>query len=157
MRTVYVETTIPSYYFETRRDARARAWQHATRVWWDQHRHRYELVTSRFVLDELGLSPEPKRTAAMELLGVARVLPVSPALDPIIHAYIQAKLMPRGSAGDAAHLAAASYHSVDFILTWNCRHLANANKFRHIAAINKRLGLDTPILTTPINLFPENT
>jgi hypothetical protein len=63
--------------------------------------------------------------------------------------------MPADDAGDAAHLAVASYHGVDYLLTWNCRHLANANKFEHIRVINRRLGLMTPELVTPEQLFEE--
>jgi hypothetical protein len=63
--------------------------------------------------------------------------------------------MPADDAGDAAHLAIASYHGVDYLLTWNCRHLANANKFAHIREINRRLGLLTPELVTPEQLFME--
>lgn len=60
MAVVYIETTIPSYYFESRRTAQAVAWHDATRKWWDLYRPRYELVTSRFVLAELSLAPASK-------------------------------------------------------------------------------------------------
>ena len=53
------------------------------------------------------------------------------------------------------HLAIASMHSVDFLLTWNCRHLANANKVQHVAVLNGRLGLHVPVITTPMLLMPE--
>jgi len=59
--------------------------------------------------------------------------------------------MPNDPQGDALHLAIASYHKVDALLTWNCKHLANANKFDHIRRINYEIGLPTPILTTPLN------
>ncbi|MFG0285997.1 MAG: hypothetical protein ACF8R7_16390 [Phycisphaerales bacterium JB039] len=63
--------------------------------------------------------------------------------------------MPADAAGDAGHLALASLHGIDFLLTWNCRHLANANKMRHMAVLNGRLGLQTPVITTPFNLAAE--
>lgn len=63
--------------------------------------------------------------------------------------------MPTEAAGDAYHLAMASLHRMDFLLTWNCRHLANANKQRHLALLNGRLGLPMPIITTPLTLIPE--
>jgi hypothetical protein len=68
---------------------------------------------------------------------------------------MEQQIMPADDAGDAAHLAVASYHGVDYLLTWNCRHLANANKFEHIRVINRRLGLMTPELVTPEQLFEE--
>ena len=58
--------------------------------------------------------------------------------------------------GDALHLAIASYYKCDFLLTWNCNHLANANKFRHIKMINEKLDLFTPALITPMELLPED-
>lgn len=61
--------------------------------------------------------------------------------------------MPSDPVGDAIHLALASYHSCHFLLTWNCVHLANANKFEHIRHINTVLGLYVPILTTPVELL----
>ena len=65
--------------------------------------------------------------------------------------------MPKERLGDALHLALASYHKCDFLLTWNCRHIANANKFAHIRTINSRLGLFVPTLVTPMGLFEEDT
>jgi len=60
--------------------------------------------------------------------------------------------MPRDPTGDALHLALASYHKCDFLLTWNVQHLANANKFAHIRHVNALLGLFTPALVTPLEL-----
>ena len=61
--------------------------------------------------------------------------------------------MPRDPVGDALHLALASFHKCDFLLTWNCLHLANANKFGHIRRINGMLGLFVPLLVTPLELL----
>ena len=61
--------------------------------------------------------------------------------------------MPDDPVGDALHLAIASYHKCDFLLTWNCRHLANANKFGHIRRVNTLLGLYVPLLVTPLELL----
>jgi hypothetical protein len=61
--------------------------------------------------------------------------------------------MPDDPRGDALHLALASYNRCDFLLTWNCRHLANANKFEHIHRVNLQLGLFNPILTTPFDML----
>ena len=64
--------------------------------------------------------------------------------------------MPAEAGGDAVHLALASMHSIDFLLTWNCRHLANANKIQHLTVLNARLGLHVPVITTPLTLMPED-
>lgn len=155
MPSVYIETTIPSFYFETRRSSRVIAWREATRHWWEQERARFELVTSDFVLNELALAPLAKRRAGTDLLRGVRVLPRHPRLPEVLKAYINHRVMPSDAAGDAAHLAMTSLHGIDFLLTWNCKHLANANKTRHIRAVNERLGLPIPILTTPLELIME--
>ena len=74
----------------------------------------------------------------------------------IIDVYIDNHLMPKERLGDALHLALASYHKCDFLLTWNCTHIANANKFEHIRIINARLGLFVPSLVTPLELCEED-
>ena len=79
-----------------------------------------------------------------------------PGIAEIGQAYIRHKLMPADPAGDALHLALASYHKCDFLVTWNCRNLANANKFEHIRRINTMLGLFVPILATPLELLGGN-
>ena len=69
--------------------------------------------------------------------------------------YVENKLMPKDIEGDAIHLAYASYYKIDYLLTWNCNHLANANKKKHIKIMNTRLELFTPEITTPLELFTE--
>lgn len=64
--------------------------------------------------------------------------------------------LPADPAGDALHLAIASYHRCDFLVTWNCKHLANANKFGHIRRVNGLLDLFTPALVTPLELLGDN-
>jgi hypothetical protein len=82
-------------------------------------------------------------------------LPIEEAITDIVQAYIQHQVMPADPVGDALHLALASYHKCDFLLTWNCRHLANANKFGHIRRVNTLLGLYVPALVTPLELLGE--
>lgn len=69
--------------------------------------------------------------------------------------YIQNYAMPKDHQGDALHLAYASYYKIDFLLTWNCNHLANANKKQHIRILNTRLNLHLPEIITPLQLFSE--
>jgi hypothetical protein len=83
------------------------------------------------------------------------VVPIEPAVTEIVAAYMRHKLMPADPTGDALHLALASLHKCDFLLTWNCTHLANANKFGHIRRLNTMLGLYVPTLTTPLELLGE--
>jgi len=156
MRTVYIETTIPSFYFDERQTPEAIAWRDTTRLWWDQYRIAYRLVTSPFVVGELEEASNPKRDHALALMSNIESLELTDGLEDVIGTYIEHRLVPHDAAGDAVHLAMASLHSIDFLLTWNIRHLANANKFQHLRVINGRLGLSVPIITTPLMLMPED-
>jgi hypothetical protein len=155
MARVSIETTIPSFYYETRTDRRSQDWREQTRLWWDRYRVEYELVTSDFVIAEFLRASQAKSVQADNFFQSIEVLPVLPRLEEVISFYMEQKLMPDDAAEDAAHLAMASLHAVEFILTWNCRHLANANKAPHIRILNARLGLQTPIIATPFEVVPE--
>jgi predicted nucleic acid-binding protein len=156
MASVYVETTVPSYYHETRSNPRVVAWRQTTREWWDRYRAGYSLFISQAVRTELARAPAPKSRRALTLIREIPVLPEPRGLREVVEYYIEHRLMPaEAGAADAYHLAMASLHGMDYLLTWNCRHLANANKAQHITVINRRLGLHVPIITTPLTLVPE--
>ena len=150
---VYVETSIPSFYYQTRAEPDMLARQQWTREWWDNCSHEYLLVTSAAVLDELDRGDYPTKNDALELVSMLPLVAVEEAVADVVQAYIRHKVMPNDPVGDALHLALASYHKCDFLLTWNCRHLANANKFGHIRRVNTLLGLYVPLLVTPLELL----
>ena len=110
-------------------------------------------MTSLAVIDELSRGNFPSKKEAIELLDKLPLLPIEEAVTEIVQAYIQHQVMPADPVGDALHLALTSYHKCDFLLTWNCRHLANANKFGHIRRVNTLLGLYVPLLVTPLELL----
>jgi hypothetical protein len=153
---VYVETTIPSFYHEVRTESEMVARRNWTRQWWDDRRSDYDIFVSEAVFDELENGAFPQKDDAIALIQAVPMLDVEDAIGDIIEAYIQHHLMPADPAGDALHLALASFHRCDFLLTWNCRHLANANKFAHIRRVNGILGLFVPSLVTPPQLLGEH-
>lgn len=150
---VYIETSIPSFFFETRGEAEMVARRDWTRQWWNEAGSRYRRLTSAAVLDELERGEFTTRQQCLELVGELPLVPIEPPVAEIVEAYIRHQVMPNDPLGDALHLALASYHKCDFLLTWNCRHLANANKFGHIRRINTLLGLFVPALVTPLELL----
>ena len=150
---VYIETTIPSFYHEVRTEPEMLARRLWTREWWGEHRLAYGLVTSDAVVDELERGDHPVVEKALSLIEPVDLLPIGTEVTDIVAAYIRHRLMPDDPLGDALHLALASFHKCDFLLTWNCRHLANANKFGHIRRINTLLGLFAPSLVTPLELL----
>lgn len=148
---VYVETSIPSFYYTLRTDPESVARMHWTRQWWAAYADTCELTTSAAVIDELRKGTGERTEDRIALLANAVVLPITEEVIRIAQVYIDRRVMPRDPEGDALHLALASYHKADFLLTWNCKHLANASKFHHIRMVNFELGLATPILATPLN------
>jgi predicted nucleic acid-binding protein len=152
---VYVETTVPSFYHTTRSGAEALARRAWTRRWWGGALDRYTLVTSNAVLLELRSGEYPSREAALALVQELPLLEITPAVAEIVEAYVRHRLMPADPSLDALHLAVAAYHKCEFLVTWNCQHLANANKYGHIRRVNNLLGLYVPVLATPLELLGE--
>ncbi len=157
MTAVYIETTIPSFFHTARTDTRSVARQRWTREWWDEIAPTFLLYSSDAVIAELQRGTvEDLKTQRIALISDLNLLEVSHEVVDIATIYIDRLVMPRGGAGDALHLALASYYSLDVLLTWNCKHLANPNKFGHIDRVNDELGLTTPLLTTPLNYLSED-
>ena len=153
--TIYIETTIPSFYYTLRDDAESIARMHWTREWWEKNAGQSTLVTSVAVIEELQHGSGGLNQDRLSLLDQAMILPITDTIIEIAQVYIDKLVMPRDPKGDALHLAIASYYKADFLLTWNCRHLANANKFQHIRVVNFELGLACPVLTTPLNFLSD--
>lgn len=124
-----------------------------TRQWWASAPVLYELVTSDAVMEELEEGTSERVPLRLALIRDIRVLKATPAVAETVQVYIKHKVMPASPSGDALHLALASHYECDFIVTWNCGHLANANKFAHIRKINARLGLAVPEILTPLELL----
>ena len=153
---IYIETSVPSFYYEMRAEPEMTVRREWTRRWWKHAAERCELVTSPAVLEELQGGDFPSRRECLDLVAPLRLVPIEPAVLDIVQTYIARQLMPNNPLGDALHLALASFHRCDFLATWNCRHLANANKFGHIRMVNTLLGLYVPLLVTPLQLLGED-
>lgn len=155
MKSVYVETSILSAYVDERDNIASRFQRRETIHWWRSERNHFRLFCSELVLAELEEVIFPGQRRAIRL---ALSLPFLPVTDSVIDAakcYVEHSAMPRTDIGDAYHLALASVHEVDYLLTWNCKHLANASKVEHLQTLNLRLGLATPTLLTPPMLVQE--
>ena len=150
---VYIDSTIPSYYFDQRESLNA--FSEVTRKWWFEMASEYNLYLSDAVLQELSNGAYPRKHEIIELVSTIPLLPYTPDLEQLVEFYIANYVMPKSLLGDAVHLAYASYYDIQYLLTWNCNHLANANKRRHLETINWRLGFETPQIVTPLELFKE--
>ena len=153
LQKVYIETSVIGAYFDQRSDIVSASQRYWSQLWWNQVRFDYEVVVSEGVINELNHENYPFSQEAIDLVEKIQHVDIVNEVNDIIKIYITRKLMPQDVLGDALHLALASYHKCDYLLTWNCKHLANPNKFKHMRIVNTSLGLYTPEITTPNQLI----
>ena len=157
MTTAYIETSIPSFLFTGRTDPRSIARQKWTQQWFAEIAADFTLYSSLAVTVELERGTlEELKLRRIAFVDGFPMLEINTEVQEIAKIYVQRLLMPNDADGDALHLAMTSYYGLDVLLTWNCNHLANPNKFGHIAAVNEELGLKIPLLTTPLNYLSES-
>jgi hypothetical protein len=157
MARIYVETSIASFYYEVRTEPEMVARRNWTRKWFDAVLvGGDEVVTSIAAINELKSGEFPGKADALALFNRLPLLDLNESVAEIVDSYLAHQLMPNDPTGDALHLAVASFHRCDFLVTWNCKHLANANKFGHIRRVNDTIGIGNPNLVTPIELLNEN-
>ena len=128
------------------------AHQQLTVAWWDEQRTRYELFTSQVVLAEARAGdPEAaqRRLAVLERLPLLDVTDAAIALATML---ITRQALPAQAAQDALHVAVACVHGMEYLLTWNCAHLANARLRSRIEQICRDAGYVPPIICTPEEL-----
>jgi predicted nucleic acid-binding protein len=152
-KTVYLDSTIPSYYYDERNSLKT--FIKITKKWWREEKNNYEIFISQETLNELNEGNYPNKIKIIKFAAKIQLLPFDKRIINIAEIYLKNYLMPQVLKGDVIHLAYASYYKIDFLLTWNCNHLANANKKRHIRAVNTLLNLPTPEIITPLELFKE--
>ena len=150
MARVYLETSFFSACVSTRTTPKSLGWRASSLEWWDTQRHRHDLHISPEVIDELSAESYPNRDAAIEMLQGLRVLEIAPEVQEFARLLVREHVMPSPAvSGDAIHIAAATLHRMEYVLTWNVQHLANPNKRTHFAVVCMRLGLAPPIIVTP--------
>jgi hypothetical protein len=152
-KKVYLDTTIPSYYYDVREKTAFLI--ETTKSWFRNEAEKYSICTSEATLVEASEGDYEQKARIVSFVRKLRTLPYDPVLQKIVETYVENQLMPAEFGGDALHLAYASYYKIDFLLTWNCKHLANANKREHIRVVNGRLGLYVPEIVTPLELVSE--
>lgn len=124
-------------------------------MWWERDRDRFDVVISDVVLEEAALGDRQaaeKRRAFLEAFGV---LEATPEVERLTRLYVSERIVPQEKPGDAAHLAFASVYQVQFLCTWNFRHLANAFAIRRLRELNEKRHLFTPQVCTPEELLGE--
>ena len=152
-KRIYIDTSIPSSYYTLRTDEDALAKQRMTQHWWGEYANQFSLTSSPAVIEELTRGRSEAIQMRRALIESIELLPITDRILQIARIYTDRLIMPQDPHGDALHVAIASFHSVDAILTWNLAHIANPNKIHLIQQVNSELGLSTPDLTTPLDYF----
>ncbi|MCY3552601.1 MAG: type II toxin-antitoxin system VapC family toxin [Candidatus Poribacteria bacterium] len=150
-KRIYIDTSIPSSYYTLRTDEDALAKQRRTQNWWNEYANQFSLTSSVAVIGELTRGRSEATQMRRALIESIELLPITDRILQIGRIYTDRLIMPQDPHGDALHVAIASFHNVDAILTWNLAHIANPNKIHLIQRINQELGLSTPDLTTPLD------
>jgi len=152
--TVYVETSVISYLASRpARDLIVAAHQELTREWWEQRSGRFELVISELVEQEAGAGdPAASRSRLAALEGIA-ILALSDEAVSIAEHLVGNGPIPQEAAADALHIAVAAVNGIDYLLTWNCKHLANASLRVQIASLLEGAGYACPVICTPEELL----
>ncbi|MBW4479426.1 MAG: type II toxin-antitoxin system VapC family toxin [Tolypothrix brevis GSE-NOS-MK-07-07A] len=154
--TVYIETSIVGYL--TARPSNnliLMANLEATREWWDTRRDQFMLYISQVVLDEVARGNTEIATKRLEIVRDFPLLEVSEAVQNLAAQFLAKSSLPPKAADDALHIAAATIYGLDYLLTWNCKHIANAQIQKKLAQISLDAGYELPTLCTPYELMGE--
>lgn len=154
--TVYIETSIFSYLTaRPSNDLRAMANQSITWQWWETRRTNYSLVVSDLVLSEAGSGHPDAAQSRLAAITDIPLLKISDNVRILVIALIDSHAVPHKAAADAYHIAIAAVNGVEYLLTWNCTHIANAHTRSKIEATCRSLGYEPPIICTPIELMED--
>lgn len=151
---VYLETTFVSYLTaRPSRDLIVAGHQQISHDWWDHRRSDYELCISQLVLQEAGDGDPQAAQERLDVLATMPLLEIAEEALALAEELVQSGALPVKAENDALHVAVAAVHHVSYLLTWNCRHLANATIRRQIETICARRGYKAPIICTPEELM----
>lgn len=156
MDVVYIETTFVSLLVaDPSRDLITAANQQATRDWWNQRRPVFNCVTSYEVVREASKGDPDQVQRRLAVLRPIPLIPPNEEAVALTRAFLRTRALPERAESDAAHLAVATVAHADFLITWNCRHIANMQILRRLKLEAKALGWELPIVCTPPELMGE--
>jgi len=154
--TIYIETTIVSYLkARPTTDVIRQGHQELTRQWWRERGPDFELFTSQFVLDEAAAGDPTAAAERLEVLADLDLLVIPDEVEPLAERLLRAGALPAKARVDALHVAVATVNGMQFLLTWNCKHLANAMLRRTIEGVCRTAGYEPPAIGTPLDLMGD--
>jgi hypothetical protein len=149
MAAVYLETSFVSACVTERTDVGSVYRYQVSRQWWDAQAPLHDVFISAEVIAELSAPTYPQSSAALAWIGGIPLLDIDADAQGLAHVLVREKVMPGPARGDALHVAVCCVHAMDYMLTWNVRHLANMNKRRHLRRVCARCGYVGPEIITP--------
>lgn len=153
---LYLETTIPSYLTSTpNRDLIVAAHQQITREWWDKRRKNFDIYISQVVLEEAQAGDVHAARERLKVLNKFPILEMTSIALEFSNELISTRTLPEKATRDAFHIAIATVHGMDFLMTWNCVHIANAIIIQSVAKKAMHYGYTLPIICTPEELLGE--
>jgi predicted nucleic acid-binding protein len=156
MESVYLETTFISYLVaRPSRDLLVAGHKQTTQDWWANRRREFECYISQVVIDEIAVGDPTEIQKRMAVTSDLPVLEVTEDAEVLTQTILSSGAIPPRAVRDAAHIAVAATHDIDYLLTWNCKHLANAQIMRRISWVCESLGQRMPIICTPEELMGE--
>lgn len=156
MESVYLETSFISYLVShPSRDLLVAAHQQTTYEWWTVRRKNFECYVSQVVIDEASAGDSEEAKKRMDTISAFPVLEVTEDAELLARAILDSGAIPPRAVRDAAHIAVAAVNDVDYLLTWNCKHLANAQIIRKIAVVCNEEGYNVPVICIPEELMGE--
>jgi len=153
---IYIETTIVSYLTARRsRDLVVAAHQQITEDWWALRRADFDLFVSQSVLSEAAAGDPVAARLRLEAIELLDLLDITDEVEELAERLVASKIVPNKAAEDALHIAVATVHHMDYLLTWNCRHIANAEIRQRLISSVSDQGYMLPIICTPEELSGE--
>ena len=152
--TVYLETTIIGYLaMQPSGVLRIAANQQTTYEWWAECRRHYSLYVSRFVVAECAAGNATYAADRLRFLSDVPLLEVSPSAEALAARLLADGPLPQKAATDALHIAVAATNGIEYLLTWNCRHIANPAFWPRIESICRKMECEPPVICTPQELL----
>lgn len=152
--SLYVETTVPSYYVSRdSRDVIVLAHQQITRAWWETRLSDFRPFISPVVLEEVREGDPEQIQRRLEAVGPFQILEATEAVERLTARYMAEFSLPGSAIRDAAHLAFACVYAMDFLVTWNCAHIANGEIIKRLTQLNAIAGVPNPTICTPEELL----
>ena len=151
---IYLETTVFNYYFDSERDAHAAT----IKLFQEIKEGKHEAYTSSYVVDELSLAPEPKKTNMIHLINKYGIMMLNPSesAEELAETYVSEGIIPQKYMSDARHIASATYYGLNSIISLNFQHINRIKTKTFVPLINKKAGYADIVIYTPMEVIEND-